>query len=697
METVFPEQSLLNDGLQFVNFFNGRLLTAEDLTDEQTADRLARRQLGKALGSGVANGFWVTAPKLNDNTSAGLVVDVDAGVATSPRGDVVCLTEKTRVALTGSIKPTGGGPFAFADCDSTGESGISGSAGLYLLTVSPAAEGTGRAPTSGLGGSSGGNTPAPCNTRYVVYGLAFHLIRLTTPTPGARLRNTLAYQAFGFLPVPNVSQTVSKAFDTPFAAASASYGLLDALGPDKLPICNVPLALIYRSAEGLQFVDNWSVRRRVTGRTATQPWHFFTSPRRSSENEAQFLQFQEHLADLLADKSVKPEGLRAAQRFALLPPAGLLPASVDWRTFLGRHAPARPTPVDPGLLADLLGEALDRAPFVVEDTQRPLAAVDVFSTTGLVNPAFVLFARSQQGRIRIHFSQTDRLQYKRLVEKAGDAVYQPSTFTARADESNLQVRATILSDEEAVFPNLAAGGYRVSGVQAGRQPLENRAAAVVGGQITLLEIDLSAPDMPLCLGVEFIEFAEMSNIRMCLVTGTFNDALEQAKQAPWLKMRRLEMIQASTAERLDEWRLSLAAQFEGFEVEASEPQIYVNPELKAPNPPRSFPIIPQAYAVFGRLGIPLTVYAPTNLSRDPLLLTDLVNEGAVATRMMVVPGIVSGFPAKLLESLDNYGIKTVEQVAGAWLNLIREATSLSDKQARELIAQAFNILRKMDA
>jgi hypothetical protein len=694
METIFPEQSLLTGGLQFVNFFNGRLLTAEDLTDEQTANRLARRILGKALGSGVANGLWVTAPKLKDNTDAGLVVDVDAGVAASPRGDVLCLMEKTRLSLTGSIKAAGNTGPVFHDCESDSTT-LATSAGLYLLTVSSAAEGTGRAPTSGLGG----NTPAPCNTRYVVYGLAFHLTRLTPPAATANLlRNTLAYQAFGFAPIPNMAQTVSQAFANPFAAASASYGLLDTLGPDKLPICHVPLALIYRASDGIQFVDNWSVRRGMTSRTATQPWHFFVSPRRQSENAAAFLQFQEHLTDLLAgNANITADQLRGY--FGWLPPAGLLPASVDWRTFLGSHAPARPTQVNPGLLADLLNEALDRAPFVLEDAQQPRAAVDVFSTSAATS-TFVLFARSQQGRIRVSYRQADSLNDKRFEEKGLASIDQSFTFTASANESNLQVAATTFPAEEmAIFPNLAAGNYRVSGVLAGYQPLENRAAVVVGGQITQLTINLQVPELPLCLGVEFIEFAEMINIRMCLVTGTFQDAAKQSDERPWMrsKMKVVENLQESAIQRLDEWRLALAAQFPSFDIEASTPQLYVSSSLRAPSEASRLPITPQAYAVFGNLGIPLTVYAPTVLNREPISLEELADIPGMSKNLAGLPIATKNLDSSLIRYLSEYGIKTFEQVAGAWLNLIIEATPLSTTEARRLIVTAIKYLQRIDA
>ena len=43
---------ILNDRTRSVNFFNGRLLTGEDLTADQKANRVAHSLLGQAVGSG---------------------------------------------------------------------------------------------------------------------------------------------------------------------------------------------------------------------------------------------------------------------------------------------------------------------------------------------------------------------------------------------------------------------------------------------------------------------------------------------------------------------------------------------------------------------------------------------------------------------------------------------------------------------
>ena len=52
--------AIVNDRTRSVNFFNGRLLTGEDLTAEQKSNRVAHSLLGQAVGSGVAYGLEVS-------------------------------------------------------------------------------------------------------------------------------------------------------------------------------------------------------------------------------------------------------------------------------------------------------------------------------------------------------------------------------------------------------------------------------------------------------------------------------------------------------------------------------------------------------------------------------------------------------------------------------------------------------------
>jgi len=90
----------------------------------------------------------------------------------------------------------------------------------------------------------------------------------------------------------------------------------------------VPLAALVIALE--------AVRRRLAHRAASEPYAAWLGEAVYGLGEAQFLQFQEQLAD-------EPTLVNAAAtlKLAWLPPAGFLPATAPWQTFLGARAPAK--------------------------------------------------------------------------------------------------------------------------------------------------------------------------------------------------------------------------------------------------------------------------------------------------------------------------------------------------------------------
>ena len=63
------QQPIIDGGIRSINFFNGRMLTARDLTREQSANREVTRRLGQAVGEGVAYGLEVSKSKSASSTS----------------------------------------------------------------------------------------------------------------------------------------------------------------------------------------------------------------------------------------------------------------------------------------------------------------------------------------------------------------------------------------------------------------------------------------------------------------------------------------------------------------------------------------------------------------------------------------------------------------------------------------------------
>jgi hypothetical protein len=132
------------------------------------------------------------------------------------------------------------------------------------------------------------------------------------------LRNRVAYRCFG------VTQTAAFT-SNPFGPPLERYGLLDGLRASVLSDCDAPLAVIYWTLSGgIEFVDMWAVRRRLTSRARDNRWQWLTSDRRSSEAEAELLQFEDQIRDIL-DTESGVGGVVATDRFEFLPPLGWLP------------------------------------------------------------------------------------------------------------------------------------------------------------------------------------------------------------------------------------------------------------------------------------------------------------------------------------------------------------------------------------
>lgn len=360
---------ILDGGIRSVNFFNGRLLSARDLTREQSAYREADRRLGQALGEGIAYGLELS--KSPNSTQESPVVTVNSGLALNRLGQTLMLTSKTEIALVRRASASAGTAKAFGECLPLQSGTYVAGAGVYLLTLAPALGVEGRAMTNGLDSAT-----AACNTDTLVTAVQFRLIQLDPPITAAELqdqdhlRNLIAYKCFG------VSDTKSFISD-PFGAELKRYGLLDELRGNLLTDCDVPLGVLYWTLEdGIKFIDMWSVRRRLARRFNAGRYAPLQDDRRASEGEAMFLQFQEQV-DTLRSFESNPEGLTAKSRFRYLPPIGILPLKKGSSTgfnvsnFLDGVPHRDPEFIDGALLNALIREAVNFDPVNLLDPIDP--------------------------------------------------------------------------------------------------------------------------------------------------------------------------------------------------------------------------------------------------------------------------------------------------------------------------------------
>ena len=352
------QQPILDGGIRSINFFNGRLLSARDLTREQSANREAERRLGRAIGEGIAYGLEVS--KSSASTQQSPVVTVEPGLAINRLGQTLMLTAKTEVALVRKATPGTGSTEPFGECAPLQTGTYVAGAGIYLLTIAPAQGAEGRAATHSLE-----STNASCNTDTTVNAVQFRLIQLDQQISAAEmldqfhLRNLIAYKCFGV-------DSTSKFSADPFTTSLEKYGLLDTLRPTWLTECEVPLAILYWTlVDGIKFIDLWSVRRPLAPRLADKTWSFLTSERTRLEGEAMYLQFQSQLKDLTSSGVIASQ-VKAKDHFKYLPAAGLLPVGgnngFNYTTFFNDITIRQPIFIEGAQLRSLFQESFEYPP-----------------------------------------------------------------------------------------------------------------------------------------------------------------------------------------------------------------------------------------------------------------------------------------------------------------------------------------------
>jgi hypothetical protein len=349
---------ILDGGIRNTHFFNGRLLTAQDLQEMQEANRLQHHQLGQAVGTGVV---WGLEVGLVDDGSSGdpPVISVNAGLAVNRFGQALTLPVKTDVLLAESDEAVPQDAGLFQTCTPP-KGGLAATAeGVYVLTIKLASGFREWVPKRGFG--QNGEVDG-CGRRYKVEGVQFRLeelsldsiIRLDQDTRDAiaalmeeidalrfkpdvvsqahrrarlsRLRNWLAHVCLGTEEVASFSRDPFE--HTGGQSPYLAYGAADALRAEgQLTDCDVPLALIYWTTNRVHFVDMWSVRRRLTPQLYSAAWPLSVNRRWLAEEEAKFLQFQQHVEQMTRPNVPQYQLalVKAVDYFRYLPAVGIIP------------------------------------------------------------------------------------------------------------------------------------------------------------------------------------------------------------------------------------------------------------------------------------------------------------------------------------------------------------------------------------
>jgi hypothetical protein len=358
-------------------------------------------------------------------------VTVEPGLAVSRDGTTLALDRRTDVALaTVDTTVTDADPRAgvFSDCLTSVPGVYTSGAGVYVLTIRPSFVSQGRAPLNGQ--ADGGSA---CAVDASVEGVQFRLVGVPNmsaeelaPAFASRLRSHVAHLMLG------TGDASRKRFRVdPFGPRVTTYGRLDEmLAAGLLTTGEVPLAaLAWTESHGLQFVDLWAVRRRLTRRTETDqvpdglvgqaaiPRPPLGGDRARSEAEALARQFERHVEDLRT--TVALETLVASSTFEYLPAVGLLPLArgssrgVVPETFFGAQGSRDGATVDASLVPPLLHEGLAHEPIEVggaESIQLYLLwESELAVLTGTSTQAALVFAKQT-----IPYRGTRRYGYARF-------------------------------------------------------------------------------------------------------------------------------------------------------------------------------------------------------------------------------------------------------------------------------------------
>lgn len=323
-------------------YFDGRFLAARDLIRDQQYFLTREADLGRAAGSGVAQGLFVTP---GDTKQA---IHIAAGHGITPAGELVLLPH--RLDLNLADIPLAEQYSARFGLSRLPAPPLRSRTGLYVLALRPVeftANPVGAYPTSLTG-------PRSVEDGDIVEATAVVLV----PWQDDGAADDLAARRG--------------------RAARAIFGE----GKDDGVSANVlPIAMLALQGNDIFWIDEAMVRRELGADRGDLPGLGF-APR--ALRLAHLMQHQSHLADVAA--AMAGRSFPAASVFPLLPPAGPLPAgSIDSRDFTQRYFPAV-VDVDFSIIPDdelpaLVEEALALPPidFLAAEAALDLTAVLVLA------------------------------------------------------------------------------------------------------------------------------------------------------------------------------------------------------------------------------------------------------------------------------------------------------------------------------
>lgn len=281
------EGALILDGMRKrPRYFDGKFLTAADLTRDQDYIRQRQNDLAAAVGTGVVAGLQVSST----GTTGADSVRIAAGHGVTPSGAIVMISEERVIPLADIAESRR--IDAALGLASHPAIPLASRTGLFILALRPVE----------FSANPIASYPTEINgTRTLQDG---DIIEATAIT-------LIAWQGANDAPDLDRARAV---------AAKTIFGGM----PAPLPHDALPIAMVALDRGTVRWLDTTLVRRE-TG--ADSPLEVSLGGRPRSMAEAFLMQFQAHLADVLAQRHARGMGgeFAAAEHFSLLPPAGPMP------------------------------------------------------------------------------------------------------------------------------------------------------------------------------------------------------------------------------------------------------------------------------------------------------------------------------------------------------------------------------------
>lgn len=324
-------------------FFDGRFLTAKDLTREQTYFLTRQADLARSGGVGVVSGLHLVEGP--DPRS----LRITSGHGVTPSGETVVIPRDLGNVRLDDLPEIQRLDAAFGLAQIPRETARNRS-GLYIVALRP--------------------------VEYTANLVASY----PATVGGARTAqdgDIIEATAITLIPYPD--SQAGAGFDV--RRARVAHEIFVRQGGLRPPVDALPIGMIALDHGVVRWVDKFLVRREV-GSEQTDFLGFGQAPR--ALREAHLLHYQRHLEEVLTDRrrSNRGERFAASEHFFTLPPAGPLPAAaVDPASFTEVYFPAE-VDVELSVVPDdelgaLLEESLSLSPIDLTRTGEELSSTSV--------------------------------------------------------------------------------------------------------------------------------------------------------------------------------------------------------------------------------------------------------------------------------------------------------------------------------